>query len=193
MTEIPTYTASTVCAVTGVKPATLRAWRNRTGLLELEKGDRRRQVVSAFKSQIESEGADASWVDRTWDQLESQEKGWTRYTYRDLLSACALAEVTRHGLQPADTKKLRGAIVRDMVEQKARPPSGPRYLMEDQVSISSADTPKRLAHRFMVNTDDAMHPEATMFIVVDTAKLLRRILRMLAELGQPIPGQEAKP
>lgn len=191
----PTYTASTVCEVARVSAPTLRAWRNRVGprgrpLLDLEKGDRQRARVATFRARLESSGQDAGWIDETWDKIEAKEGSWTRYTFADLLAACALAEVTRHGLQPGETTALRAVAVQDMLEQERNPAKGPRYVLEDESGAEGKLTPKLLAYRIGVTAE---RPDSVVLKVLDTAKLLRRILAKLRELGQPIPGEEPKP
>lgn len=181
-----TYTASTVCAVAGVNAATLRSWRNRTdangrALLEMQKGDRRRELVAHVK-QVEGGADEAAWDD-AWDRLEQRAEGWTRYTFRDLLSACALAELARVGVVLSESRNLRRVLARQMERIAAKPPVGPLYVLEDQTAIHEDLTLDQLCYRIGVNADH----DTTFMFVVDAAKLLRRILQTLRELGQPIP------
>ncbi len=178
-----TYTASTVCAVAGVNSGTLRVWRAR-GFLEMDDPD---------------------------------QEGWTRYNLREMLRACAVAELANHGIPPGNARDLFlvDGLTRDLRMQmpdyeerqlfaggvfagtKAwwrSPPGEPRYFvaqswatggkegLDMRAGLSSAEVHKHL-EKLSRSSD-----ELVTVIVIDTAKMLKRILRKLR--AHELSGEE---
>ena len=176
----PTYPASVVCRVASGNGSvlglrSLEAWRLR-GLLAADKAPR---------------NADTS------------------YTFCELVRACALAELSRQGLTFLHDYKQRSAPLLAMIEQDlcvqleaaaaTQEPQSPhgtaRYILADQALAGAGN---RSQTEYVSRTIDELlsrlgelagdDNDGASVIVMDAAKLFRRIVRKLRELGQEVPG-----
>lgn len=150
-----TYAAATLCAAAGVEPVTLRSWRAKGWLVVAGAGD-----------------------------------GWTRYNTEHLMRAVAIAELARHGIPPGAGRTLAGVLELDLVALA----EGRRYAKQPLFA---------LAHRLDADERDlvvrsgltaagvagmirslARDGYAATAVVVDVAKLFRRVARTLVELDE---------
>lgn len=134
---------------------------------------------------------------------DSAERGWTRYSLLELLRVVAMAELTSYDLTPtagARPAKLEGGrknigahlidhIAATIIEEREsyeRAPKRGRYLIATKPApgdehwvvlygLSAADVSERLER----DTGKTQHD--TIGIVINTAKLWRRVSRAIAE------------
>jgi hypothetical protein len=172
----PSYAESVVCKVAApgggaLRPQTLQAWRSR-GLLGVDRSDH---------------------------------EGRTRYTFGGLLRACVLAELSRHSISFLHDYKGSGALLlaevdRALHEQLARARSTalatPAYVFSDDTLARGEGEgrgglpprPLDALHTCFARMADDEHDSAAV-LVIDAAKLLRRVLGRMRELGEPVPDE----
>lgn len=199
-----------VALVAEVPESTVRNWKARgfvtaRSFLKLDgedlQPDRRRAAALKLKAETVAAGEDARWIDEALSRLD-QQKGPVEFTVAELLQVCALAELSRVGIAPAQAADsyLVDKLTRDLFDRACgRPAAGerptldpgePRYLVAERrtsapaLSIQCGLVPDELVAYFK---DVEERRSSASWVVVDTAKLLRRILMALVRLRGPRP------
>ena len=150
-----TYTTSAVCAAAGIPRATLWAWRNRGQF-----------------------------------QIEAAEGAWTRYSLADLLRAVTIAELARYGIVPsAQGPRLIDEVVADLHDNREQYEHRhvDSFLLVTKASADNANwvtfsgmTGEQISDR-LVRGFGGKTKLATIYIVINTARLWRRVADVLRE------------
>lgn len=217
------YSSSTVAAVAGIPPSTVRAWAERhvnarhmwPKLYGDEQGERRRRAAMKFKKELEAAGEESNWIDETLKQME-QPSGPLKFADVELLQICALAELTQHGFTPARTTGedvkvgyLLGVLTRELAVRAFlvpdvgdKHPLGPeehegvatRYLVAERRNENPALSLQTLTPSELgAYFSDPSRTASTMWTVVDCDALLRRIVARLESVESGAASSPEEP
>ena len=149
-----TFVAPRVCLAAEIKPSTLRTWRKR-GFVVVEK---------------------------------EHERGWTLYSAGDLLRICVLARLVRAGVDLGLASRIVIGLS-DAGELKRALDGKASFVTVSKIEVNVDDPKKPSGPAFEVQwsatrrfpLEESADSTDSVGLVIDVAKILRRVKRVLAE------------